>query len=505
MIQEKDPPFFWGVSISGYQHEGGYNAPSKPLNNWLSWERKKRVEISDKAVDFWNLYEEDLDRCKEIGLNSFRFSIEWARIQPTFNPKDRSEPEIDGPALRHYLKIIQACHDRNIEPFICLLHFTHPHWLGPDIWLNDKTINIFTNTYFKTITWLNDQLSQNGYPAIQYFLTINEPNILASMTYISGDFPSATARSIPIAAQAFKNLTKAHILAYRGLHQLYREHPEWNATPFISFNNFCNELYWMDKAMVDILAAPSLGVKRQDCYNWLHERYREHGKRFMDMKLFFHKNIPYFLGQFMKMYHHYVGHHFVKDDYLADLMDLLYQKPDERPFDFISFDYYAPFAAYTFRLPRLEDLQRKPKNLLDQLFNTITSKCWDWQVLPDGLRFFVDIYAKDYPHTPILIAENGMALLKLPSKRKPFRHDNLTRSEFLIKHINLIHDLRSEGKPLMGYLHWSLTDNYEWGSYAPRFGLYHVDLQDPKLRRHAQDALGDNPSATYAKLIKNNP
>ena len=502
MRKVQGEPFFWGVSISGYQHEGGYNAPSKPLNNWLNWERQKRVEISDKAVDFWHRYEEDLDHCQDIGLNAFRFTIEWARIQPTLDPKDHDEPEIDGPALQHYLKIIQACHDRKIEPYACLLHFTHPHWLGRDIWLKDQTTELFLNTYLKAILWLNEHLCQDGYPALRYFLTINEPNILASMTYLSGDFPSATNRNVPTAAHAFKNLAKTHIKMYRGLHDLYQEHSEWNTKPCISFNNFSNEMYWMDKALVDVLAAPSQGVPREECYNWLHKRYREYNERFIKAKLFFRKNIPYFAGRLLKRYHHHVGHHFVKDNYLSDLLDLLYEKPEQRPFDYIAFDYYAPFVAHTFRLPRIEEIQRRTKNPLDWLFNTITSKCWDWQVLPHGLRFFVETYAEDYPDTPILIAENGMALLKIPTKRRAIRHDDLTRSEFLTQHINIINQLRDEGKPLMGYLHWSLTDNYEWGTYAPRFGLYHVDLKDPTLKRHATDSLGDNPSATYAKLIK---
>jgi len=57
------------------------------------------------------------------------------------------------------------------------------------------------------------------------------------------------------------------------------------------------------------------------------------------------------------------------------------------------------------------------------------------------------------------------------------------------------------GQPLIGYLHWSLFDNYEWGSFAPRFGLFSIDYTVYPTR-HAVDATGDNPSATYAEEIR---
>jgi 6-phospho-beta-galactosidase len=58
-----------------------------------------------------------------------------------------------------------------------------------------------------------------------------------------------------------------------------------------------------------------------------------------------------------------------------------------------------------------------------------------------------------------------------------------------------------EAVPLIGYMHWSLTDNYEWGSYTPRFGLFSIDFE-AGTDRTIEDHLGDRPSETYARLIK---
>ncbi|HEY9738485.1 MAG TPA: family 1 glycosylhydrolase, partial [Trichocoleus sp.] len=95
-------PFLWGVSTSGYQHEGGYNGPGQPQNNWATWEQAERVEKTGDAALFWQHYGEDFQACREMGLNGFRLSIEWARVQPTTLAKRGAPPPFDEEALRGY-------------------------------------------------------------------------------------------------------------------------------------------------------------------------------------------------------------------------------------------------------------------------------------------------------------------------------------------------------------------------------------------------------------------
>jgi beta-glucosidase/6-phospho-beta-glucosidase/beta-galactosidase len=100
-----------------------------------------------------------------------------------------------------------------------------------------------------------------------------------------------------------------------------------------------------------------------------------------------------------------------------------------------------------------------------------------------------------------LIAENGMAQrCKYDNSECRGRRDRVTRSDFLRQHFGEVRRLLGEGVPILGYLHWSLTDNYEWGSFTPRFGLFRVDYTND-LKRQAVDPAGDNPSATYAALL----
>ena len=134
--------------------------------------------------------------------------------------------------------------------------------------------------------------------------------------------------------------------------------------------------------------------------------------------------------------------------------------------------------------------------------NTVTSKWWDWRVLPAGLEFFCRHYSEDLGGLPVLIAENGLAL------RRPYagmtataRPDKLSRSEFLRQHVAEVTRCVRAGVPLMGYLHWSLFDNYEWGTFSPRFGLFSIDYARG-TERQAEDPFGDRPAETYAALVR---
>jgi beta-glucosidase/6-phospho-beta-glucosidase/beta-galactosidase len=102
----------------------------------------------------------------------------------------------------------------------------------------------------------------------------------------------------------------------------------------------------------------------------------------------------------------------------------------------------------------------------------------------------------------ILIAENGMAQrCSFDNSSRGPRRDGLTRSGHIEAHLGEVRRMLASGVPLLGYLHWSLTDNYEWGSFTPRFGLFRIDYSRD-LARLETDHLGDNPSQTYSRLVR---
>ncbi|MGG5373212.1 glycoside hydrolase family 1 protein [Enterococcus sp. AZ196] len=153
--------FYLGASTAAHQIEGN-NIHS---DFWAQEQMKNSIfdEPSLEAVDHYNRYQEDIDLLKEAGFNAYRFSIEWARIEPEKNKFDMKE-------MKHYLDVINYCNESGIEPFITLHHFSSPKWLITEGgWEAESTIE-----YFKKYT---EFVVSNLGDSVKYICTINEANM----------------------------------------------------------------------------------------------------------------------------------------------------------------------------------------------------------------------------------------------------------------------------------------------------------------------------------------
>jgi beta-glucosidase len=495
--------FFWGVATSGYQAEGGYNGPGEPLNNWAWAESQGDVVPSGRTADFWNLAHEDFQRCRDMGLNAFRMSVEWSRVQPVtslgstqgLGPGEKPPP-FDERALYSYAQRIADCRAHGLEPILTLHHFVYPAWLGLDAWLKPETVGFFLTFVEHTLKYLLRSLPHDfGCPPPRWFITLNEPNLQAFNHYLYRIFPGGRPVGLDPTMQCLANLLEAHVRAYRLIHSLYEGS---GVAPMVSFNNYSSDLYWSDAAMLDLVFAPQRRVPRQTIGDDLVERAQVFDERFNLAKLFPMHGPRYFLGQWIKSFHHGIARRGFKAPCWNRLISLLYEDA-KAPLDYIAFDYYDPFIAHALRWPTWHDFDCRKRSFRDWVLETMASKWWDWHMLPEGLAFFVKHLGRY--GLPLLIAENGMALRRLPDNRPFQRKDNLARSQYLREHIRVVTRLVERGQPLIGYLHWSLFDNYEWGSFAPRFGLFSIDYTVYPTR-HAVDVTGDNPSATYAQEIR---
>jgi len=495
--------FFWGVATSGYQAEGGYNGPGEPLNNWAWAENAGDVVPSGRTADFWTLAHEDFGRCRDMGLNAFRMSIEWARVQPTRTlgetgglPEGEPPPPFDERALYSYAQRIADCRAHGLEPIITLHHFVWPAWLGLDAWLDPKTIEHYLTFVRRTVEYLLRMLPQdfNCAPP-RWFITLNEPNLQAFNHHLYRIFPTGRPIGLEPTIRCLANLLEAHVRAYRLIHELYARS---DVKPMVSFNNYCSDLYWSDTALIDLLFAPSRKVPRQLVREDLADRGKAFDERFNSARLFPMQGPRYYFGQGLKWLHHRVAKRWFAHEVWDRLIALLYERA-EVPLDYIAFDYYDPFIAHAVRWPTWHDFEVRRRSARDWVLESVASKWWDWRMLPEGLAFFTKHLSRY--GLPLLIAENGMAHRRLPNNSPFRRRDNLERSRYLREHIRVVNRLVERGQPLVGYLHWSLFDNYEWGSFAPRFGLYSLDYTVYPTR-HAVDATGDNPSATYTEEIR---
>ncbi|HEY2343630.1 MAG TPA: family 1 glycosylhydrolase, partial [Chthoniobacteraceae bacterium] len=482
--------------------EGGYDGPGEPITNWQVAEGKGDVAAVGRAADFWNRYEEDFARCKAMGLNAFRLGIEWSRIQPTKEPALRNgsaapaphPPPFDEAALAHYAKILASCQRYGLEPVVTLHHFVHPVWLGTDPWLDPATPPLFGAYVKEAIRYLNEHLER----PLRWFITINEPNMLVLNSYFGHQFPAKSRGGLRTMTAAYNELLRAHIAAYNALHDLYTERgwPE----PRVSINNYCSDMYWSDKLLLDLLCLRERGVARHRAGHAIVDCAREFDCAFRKARLPLHKDLSYYFGAIAKRFSNWFGYRTFDAARFAPMLDALYASPRARVLDYIGLDYYDPFAAHMFRLPVWWDHEFKNKSFRSWVLATVTSKWWDWRVLPRGLHFFCKYYAQDFGR-PVLIAENGMALRRRPDNRASKRRDRMRRSDFLRLHVREVVKIVKDGVPLAGYLHWSLFDNYEWGTFTPRFGLFSLDFQSG-TERLAEDHTGDRPSETYATLVR---
>ena len=492
-------PFLWGVATSPYQSEGGYNGPGQPQTNWATLEIRKDVMPSGNAAEFWLRYGEDFQRCRELGLNAFRLGIEWSRVQPTLRNEPGAAPAFDSAALDHYAKMFAECRRNGMEPVVTLHHFVHPAWLGGDPWLKPGTPELFAEYVSHAVLHVNNKLAaEHGTGPLKHFITINEPNMLVLNTYLGTQFPGKGGIGFRTIPRAYNGLLTAHIRAYNALHDLYAAQG-WPA-PLVSINNYCSDFYWLDKLLLDLLSIAERKVPRNGVKEYIYRKICEFEAAFHEEKIPLHKDIPYYFGSLVKGITNRLIYRNFKPEEFQPLLDAVYQSPRARLLDYVGLDYYDPFAAHVFRLPVLWDHEFKNKSRRSWVMNTITSKWWDWRVLPRGLHFFCKYYSRDFG-LPVLVVENGMAVRRRADNSHTRRRDRITRSQFLRLHVHEVVKIVNEGIPLIGYLHWSLFDNYEWGTFTPRFGLYSIDYTK-SADRLVEDHLGDRPSETYAELIR---
>jgi len=165
--------FSWGTSTSAYQIEGGNTNA-----DWWRYERAegtRAVEVCGDACDSWNRYEEDLDILASLGLDAFRLSVEWARIEP-------QRGVFSEEALAHYRRVLEACHRRHITPDVTLHQFTLPLWVADEGGFESPEIVAWMANYARRV---GESLGD----LIGIACTINEPNIVAIMGYLTGNFP----------------------------------------------------------------------------------------------------------------------------------------------------------------------------------------------------------------------------------------------------------------------------------------------------------------------------
>ncbi|MBE5917843.1 MAG: glycosyl hydrolase family protein [Pseudobutyrivibrio ruminis] len=411
-----DDNFMLGASTAAHQVEGN-NVNS---DYWImeNMEYSQFVEPSKDAVDHYRKYEEDIKMLADAGLNTYRFSVEWARIEPEQGHFDEQE-------IEHYRKVIKCCRDNGVEPIITLMHFTSPAWLIKlGGWDNEKVIELFAN-YAKYVA---EQLGSE----INYICTINEANMRLQigalmerfkkqmMAKMAGNNESADNAYMEGQVQVGLNLENP----MEKMKKIAEENVKAFGTPephtFVSATDENGDMIVIKahQAAKAAIKAVNPDIKVGITLS-LHDCQWTTGGEANARK------------EWNEEFGHYIE--YIKDDDFFGLQN--YTRT-----------IYGPNGI----VPVPEGT---PMTLMD------------YEVYPEALEHVIRRVNKEMPGVDIIVTENGIATA-----------DDKQRVEFIDTALAGVQKCINDGIPVKGYCHWSLMDNFEWQKgYALTFGLCAVD------------------------------
>ncbi len=356
--------FLWGAATAGHQIEGG-NVNS---GHWILEHAPDThvEEPSGDACDSYHRYDQDMRLLADSGLTAYRFSLEWARIEP-------SRGEVSRAQLDHYRRMIDTCRDLGVEPVVTLHHFTVPAWQYQEGgWYAPDAVDRFR--YFtETAARILDD--------VDWVITINEPNMMVNQaeakidTEVGVNFPGPSPH-------ASRVIAAAHHASMEVLRGLGHVKAGWSVA---------NQVYQ---------AVPGYERERDEWGYWREDFFLEQAR----------------------------GDDFVGvQSYLRTIIG-----PDGP----------VPFG---------DDVER-----------TLTG----WEYYPEALGHALRHTRDVTGGVPMMVTENGMATT-----------DDSRRIDYTTGALAGLAEAVEDGCDVRGYLHWSLLDNYEWGSYRPTFGLIAVDRE----------------------------
>jgi beta-glucosidase len=416
--------FKFGVATSAYQIEGAATEDGRTPSIWDTFCRVPgkvyEGQSGDIACDHYHRYGEDVRILREIGVDSYRFSISWPRVFPayrTYNPK----------GMEFYKNLIHELEENGIEPMATLYHWDLPMWAYErGGWLNRESVTWFKEYATRVFEELND--------SVKSWITHNEPFCASVLGYGLG-----------VHAPGHKNLGEAliaahHVLLSHGVAvEAFRECGLRDSKIGITLN--LTPSYPASNSREDVEAA-----SRSD---GLSNRW------FLDpvFRSSYPEDMKEALGRFAG------GFGFIKD---GDLQTISTKS------DFLGVNYYT-------RVPTefVQDSRLNYHDVQGNLKKSVTAM--GWEICPEALYDLILRLRREYTQVPIYITENGAAFDDVLSKGK--RVHDTERIDYVKGHLRKIAEANEQGADIRGYYLWSLLDNFEWAcGYSKRFGIVHVDF-----------------------------
>ena len=424
-MQQKSPSrtdgfpadFVWGCSTASYQVEGSTDADGRGASIWDTFCRTPGKVYGgmtgDLACGSYRRWKEDVELVKALGVDSYRYSVAWPRIQPHGSGKPLQA------GLDYYKKLADALAEAGVESAVTLYHWDLPQTLEDSGgWPNRDTAYRFAEYADIVFRALGDRVAR--------WFTLNEPWCSAFLGYETGDHAPGRKDKAD-AYKAAHHLLLAHGLAVKA----YRA--TGLAAPIgIVLNTGTPRPATRSEA--DIAAADR--AADQPTALWLDPL---HG-------------------------HGYPQRHLTAQGVAMPILpgDL---ETIAAPIDLVGLNYYSE---------RVVAADAKANEGFRDVPSWQDQTEMGWDIVPEGLHRMIMAVSKRWPLKAIYVTENGAAFPDtMQASGRVHDHDRIA---YLRSHIAACRRAIADGAPLKGYFLWSLMDNFEWAhGYTKRFGLVHVD------------------------------
>lgn len=391
--------FLLGAATAAHQVEGN-NIHS---DYWAmeQLEHSSFKEPSGIGCDHYNRYREDIRLMKEAGMNAYRFSIEWARIEP-------KKGEYNEEALRHYEDVIDCCKENGITPIVTMHHFSSPHWLICEGgWENEAVVDYFADYCAYVIERLGDKL--------EYVCTINEANMRIQLMAITRIMMKNMGLNLQLGLnmelpEPFATAMKEKSSAFGGVEKV---------------NDFMSPCTPEGDILIMKAHRAASKVMKAKC---------PHLKIGLTLSLHDIQPVP-------------GGEAFAESNWDEEFVHYL---------PYIKEDDFLGVQNYTRQLVNAEgELPVSDGNKRTEM---------EYEFYPEAIGHVLQTVHEQLS-IPLMVTENGVATL-----------DDKERVEYIAAALNGVKSCIDDGVPVIGYMYWSLLDNFEWQlGYDRHFGLIEVD------------------------------
>jgi beta-glucosidase len=426
--------FVWGAATAAFQIEGATTADGRGESIWDRFAatdgKVAHGDTGDPACEHYYRWADDLDLMRSLGLEGYRFSISWPRIQPTGR----------GPAnqrgIDFYRALVEGMLERGIKPLATLYHWDLPQTLEDEGgWASRAVVERFTEYAQIMFDALGDVVPE--------WITHNEPWVTSFLGYAYGSKAPGIS-DWPTALRAAHHSLLAHGAAVRALR-------ERGGDDRIGIT-------------LDLTVANPAGDSPEDEAAAL-RLDGHHNRWFLD---------PVFRGAYpadmLELYEQRFGPLDAIQDGDLELIS--------EPIDFLGINFYRPnivAANDDGSVLAIRDVDPD-----------VEHTAMGWAVVPSALTELLLRLERDYGGVPFLVTENGAAFDDTVNDGAV---DDDRRLAYLEDHIDALESARAQGADVRGYYVWSFLDNFEWEyGYEKRFGIVFVDF-DTQARIPKRSAL----------------